>query len=66
MPIPTPKKNEKKSDFISRCMSALSDEFEDNEQRSAVCHQQWKKSKDDAAVKKIFNVCNDCNDLGDE
>jgi HK97 family phage prohead protease len=47
MPIPKPKKEEKKNEFVSRCVSKLSqdEEFETNEQRIAVCNRQWKQSK---------------------
>jgi len=44
MPIPKPKKDENKDDFIERCMSneTMKKEFDDNDQRLAVCYQQWK------------------------
>lgn len=47
MPLPTPNKGEKQSDFISRCMGndSMNSEFPDNKQRAAVCYSQWKKSK---------------------
>jgi len=49
MPIPAPHKKEKKSDFISRCMSnsVMKKEFPDNKQRLAVCHSAWKKEIQD-------------------
>lgn len=47
MPLPRPGESESEKDFIGRCMKALSGEFEDNAQRSAVCYKQWRgKSKD--------------------
>lgn len=47
MPIPTPSPEEKESDFMSRCMSAMADEDPnmDNKQRVAVCFDSFKKSK---------------------
>ncbi len=43
MPMPKPKPTESKDDFIGRCMvnSVMLDEFEDSDQRYAVCNQQW-------------------------
>lgn len=43
MPIPAPRKGEKKDAFISRCHSALVDEFDDQTQRHAVCESAWRK-----------------------
>lgn len=47
MPIPKPRKDEKKEDFISRCMSdeVMKADFSDNKQRYAVCAQQLEKSE---------------------
>jgi hypothetical protein len=42
MPIPNPNKKETKEEFISRCMSELKDEYEQN-QRIAICLGKWKK-----------------------
>jgi len=42
MPIPVPSKNEQESDFISRCASELSNEY-DQEQLIAVCYASWDK-----------------------
>lgn len=54
MPIPTPKKEEEKSDFMSRCMSFLYDkkEFKDSDQRSAVCNKRWEESNSTASEEK--------------
>jgi hypothetical protein len=43
MPLPTPKTNESKKDFMSRCMgsSVMGTEFPDEDQRVAVCSTQW-------------------------
>ena len=56
MPLPTPKKDEQQSEFISRCISELTnnekDRFPKKDQRVAICYYQWEKahkekSKDD-------------------
>tara|TARA_R110002051_G_C8372066_1_gene443701 strand:- start:35 stop:274 length:240 start_codon:yes stop_codon:yes gene_type:complete len=43
MPLPKPKKNQKRDDFVNNCMdnSTMLHEFPDNEQRAAVCHSQF-------------------------
>jgi len=48
MPLPTPKKGEKKEGFIKRCMSdkAMKSEYPDKDQRYAVCESQWKSKRD--------------------
>lgn len=45
MPVPTPRKDEEKDKFISRCISALREEDSErpNDQISAVCHRQWRE-----------------------
>jgi len=45
MPIPSPQKNEKVKDFISRCMSdsAMTKDYENN-QRYAICQSTWEKA----------------------
>ena len=43
MPIPKPRNNEEENDFISRCMSAIADEYEDNDQALAICGTQWRE-----------------------
>jgi hypothetical protein len=47
MPIPSPNKNEKKNDFISRCMGSevMKKEFPNQDKRSAVCYSQYDKRK---------------------
>jgi len=63
MPIPTPRNDEKRGDFMSRCISDLTKkgEFEDNKQRVAVCMNIFKDSESTASVeigegddKKLF------------
>ena len=63
MPISIPRSNEKRSDFIGRCVSDLSKkgEFDDNKQRVAVCVNIFEDSESTASVeigqgddKKLF------------
>ncbi len=44
MPLPKPRKGEKKDAFISRCMSNEEAKREfPQQQRLAVCHTQWRR-----------------------
>lgn len=47
MPLPTPNNKEKRSDFISRCISSevIKKDFKTQDQRVAVCYSQYKKGK---------------------
>jgi hypothetical protein len=47
MPIPTPRKGEKRTDFVSRCMSnpTMKREYPDNKQRFAICMSSWRDKK---------------------
>ena len=54
MPLPSKRKDEKQSEFMSRCMSddIMKKEYKDNKQRVAVCLTQYrtrKKSKGKAS-----------------
>ena len=57
MPLPRPKKDEKKEDFITRCMSdeTMKKEYDDNDQRLAVCYSQWEK-KEEKAMNKFYEI----------
>lgn len=48
MPLAKPKKEEKKKDFLPRCMGdeVMRKEFKDVKQRYAVCLTQWEKGKE--------------------
>ena len=52
MPLPTPRNNEKRGDFMGRCVSDLTekDEFSDNKQRVAVCMNIFKEAESKASV----------------
>lgn len=41
MPIPKPKANEKQSDFMMRCVSEISKEY-NKEQAVAICYNEYK------------------------
>ena len=47
MPIPTPNPKEKESDFIGRCISALTkaDPDRDEKQKQGMCFDAWRESK---------------------
>ena len=47
MPLPKPKKNEKQSDFMARCVNSevIKKEFKNKSQRVAVCYNQFKEKK---------------------
>ncbi|MFW5902981.1 MAG: hypothetical protein ACOCTT_03775 [archaeon] len=46
MPLPKPKKEEKKEAFINRCISndTMLKEYEENAQRFKVCEKQFKEN----------------------
>jgi len=46
MPLPSPKKDQKKEDFINSCMAspAMSEEFKDPKQRAAICYSQYHRT----------------------
>jgi hypothetical protein len=52
MPISGPKKSEKQSDFVSRCMAdeTMNKEFPDQKQRAGVCYSQWNEKKAKASL----------------
>jgi phage head maturation protease len=52
--MPTPRPNEKRSDFVSRCIPIVLDDgtAEDNKQAAAVCYSMYKQAKE----KKMSNV----------
>ena len=52
MPLPNPRKKEKKKDFVSRCISEVAKDpkFKDNQQRIAICYTQYDTAKASADV----------------
>ncbi len=54
MPLPKPKKDEEENKWIERCMGneTMKKDFDDNDQRLAVCYQIWKdKDKEEKSMK---------------
>ncbi len=45
MPLPKPRSKEKKSAFVSRCISEIVEEYKDNKQRVAICYSQFDEAK---------------------
>lgn len=56
MPIPKPKGKEEKGDFVSRCIAAIADEYE-QDQASAICYDAWDGKADNADNEMRF-ACN--------
>lgn len=59
MPIPSPRKDEEKKDFIGRCMSdgVMVGEYPDSSQRAAICNASWEKPEMSNEIKaEIFAV----------
>lgn len=44
MPLPEPKPNEKRVDFIERCIAdkKMYQEYPERDQRVAICYNQWR------------------------
>jgi DNA-directed RNA polymerase subunit RPC12/RpoP len=61
MPLPKPKDDESKDDFLDRCMGdeAMQDEYPDETQRYAVCNDLWEK-KETNADEKYTCECVEC------
>lgn len=55
MPLPSPRKGEKQSMFISRCMGnpQTKKDFPEQKQRSAVCFSRFRRSKANFTNKEI-------------
>lgn len=47
MPLPNPKKGEKKEVFLSRCIEDITrherDKWPNQKQRAAICYTQWRE-----------------------
>jgi len=53
MPIPKPTKDEKKKEFMGRCMgdSTMNKEYKRNSQRYAICMTSWDEHEKDKRKK---------------
>lgn len=58
MPLPIPRPNEERQNFISRCISndTMKRDFPDQEQRAAVCFRQWRSKKRASAYAPLAGV----------
>lgn len=52
MPIPEPKKGEKKNAFVTRCAEFLKKEGKPKDQAYAICYTKWEKGK--VSTRKLF------------
>ena len=43
MPIPKPKSSEDQNEYVGRCMTAISDEYDTNEQAVAICISTYQR-----------------------
>ena len=59
MPIPKPNPQESRSDFVGRCMSTISDEFDDKDQRLGVCFSTWREARKDIAKQAYYDHLDD-------
>jgi len=57
MPIPNPKKEEKESHYMGRCMPAIKEEFTSQDQRVAVCLTTFRKGKEKKAKAVEIDIC---------
>ena len=73
MPLPEPKSSEKEKDFVSRCISTLSEERDEmgnirwpqQNQRIAVCYSQWEKKNESIIIDKKNKLLNESTVVGD-
>lgn len=61
MPIPTPRGQEKESNFISRCMEEIGSEYTDKDQALAVCYSTWRDSKNLTSEQRVVRKMNQIN-----
>jgi len=56
--MPTPRQNEKRSDFVSRCIPIVLDEgtAKNDKQAAAVCYSMWKEAKSPKEATEMSNV----------
>lgn len=59
MPLPKPKEDESKKDFLKRCMgnNTMNDEYPERDQRFAVCNTQWRnRNKEISMESKLYSL----------
>jgi len=59
MPIPKPKKKEKESKYMGRCMPAIKEEFTSQDQRVAVCLTTFRKGKNEKSKAMEIDITED-------
>lgn len=58
MPMPKPRKNEDRQEFVSRCIAKLTrdeaERFPNPKQRAAICYSEWGETPEEkaAAIRK--------------
>lgn len=66
MPIPSPDADESRDDFISRCVAAIVDEDDmDQDQAAAICHDRWEDVRSNNAEDMLF-ACSVANAVRNE
>ena len=67
MPIPTPKKDQTKKEFIEMCAGneVMNEEFPDAKKRLAVCYSQWDRAKEKKSKGHAESVNFENNIFGD-
>lgn len=55
MPIPKPKSEESESEFVSRCIGEIYDEY-GQEQSAAICYQTYRTETNMSVAKKIKSI----------
>lgn len=60
MPLPSPNKDEKRKDYLDRCMSntTIKKDFPDGSQRFAVCNDLWEKKAVAKLSESLENISN--------
>jgi len=53
LPVPKPQANEEKDDYISRCISSISNEYE-QDQATAICFNTWRETKKENMDKNVI------------
>src|SRR5262245_61652643 len=56
--MPTPRKGETQSDFVSRCIPVVLREgtAKDQKQAAAICHSMWRESKKENQMRQWFTM----------
>jgi hypothetical protein len=55
MPIPTPKEGQSEQEYVSECISAISDEYEQS-QAAGICYSTYRKEKGLSKQEMMYSV----------